>query len=164
LLGVLTLSAGRTSAWNSHGHMAVAKIAYDQLTDGEKMKIAKILKDHPHFTKFLTVGKPGSVSEAEWAFLKAATWPDWVRPGRKKPKEITKYHSAPAHFVDKPFIHPDDREEFKEKDLQPKEETVLTALPMRVKELSAEEAADQAVALCWVLHLIGDVHQPLHCA
>src|SRR4051794_37148479 len=29
---------------------------------------------------------------------------------------------------------------------------------------SRTTAEDKAVALCWILHLIGDVHQPLHCA
>jgi hypothetical protein len=165
LVGALFLWSGRASAWNSHGHMTVAKIAYDQLSDSEKLKIHKILKQHPHYEKLLLVGKPRNVAEQEWVFLKAATWPDLVRPGGRKPREITQYHREGWHFLDKPFINPTEADDFKEDELQPKGETILTALPRCIADVNEGKTdLDKSVALCWVLHLVGDVHQPLHCA
>src|SRR5207244_3775457 len=42
---------------------------------------------------------------------------------------------------------------------------LLVEFPKRAKEIgSAEKAADRAVALCWVLHMAGDIHMPLHAA
>jgi hypothetical protein len=145
--------------------MVVAKIAYSQLTEGEKLKIAKILKAHPQYEEFLLKGKPKSVSQEEWVFLKAATWPDSVRPKHGKETKISKkYHHGEWHFVDISFVKPGEGDQFNEKDLQPKGETILTALPKQIKELGEKEGAERAVALRWVLHLIGDINQPLHCA
>ena len=79
---ILTLlsAPGKAVAWNNTGHMTVALIAYRELTDGQKLAIAKVLKEHPHYEEFLAADRPAKVSENEWAFLRAATWPDWVRP------------------------------------------------------------------------------------
>src|SRR5262245_43994358 len=43
----------RAAAWNSIGHMAAAKLAYDQLEDGEKTKLFTLLQSHPHYKSFL---------------------------------------------------------------------------------------------------------------
>jgi hypothetical protein len=164
LFAVLTCFSGRVSAWNGHGHMVVAKIAYDQLSDGDKMKVGKILEKHPHFDTYLSKQKPSGVSVGEWAFLRAATWPDWIR-GRNQPPEIAMFSKPALHFVDQPFVKPEDADSFDEKALQPTGDTILTGLPKFTKALKATDSdADRAVALCWVLHLVGDIHQPLHCA
>ncbi len=41
---------------------------------------------------------------------------------------------------------------------------VITAIDYSTWMLAnqASTAAEKAVALCWVLHLMGDIHQPLH--
>src|SRR5262245_17498070 len=77
----------RAPAWHKDGHMAVARIAWEKLTDGERAAAIKILKGHKqegldHFTIYLNKERPAniadSVSEIEWAFARAAAWPDWV--------------------------------------------------------------------------------------
>jgi len=42
---------------------------------------------------------------------------------------------------------------------------LLEAIAANEKTLKdkTRPAADRAVALCWLLHLVGDLHQPLHC-
>src|SRR5690349_9220075 len=87
-------------AWNYTGHMTVALIAYRQLDQAQQAQIGKILKSHPHYKRFLLGDRPADVSEGEWAFLRAAIWPDWVRPAapgtgdRFKGPEITRYHNG----------------------------------------------------------------------
>ncbi len=46
-----------------------------------------------------------------------------------------------------------------------REENVLSGLSRVMKQLEERTAPtkDLAVDLCWLLHLAGDVHQPLHC-
>src|SRR5439155_12977901 len=41
---------------------------------------------------------------------------------------------------------------------------ILDALRQRCNELRTKTAAaeDKAVAVCWIFHLVGDIHQPLH--
>jgi hypothetical protein len=165
---LLLLPVSRAHAWNNVGHMVIAKLAFDQLDDGQKVRAGKLLRQHPHYEEFLVKNRPEGVGEEEWAFLKASVWPDWVRPRRNDPRgeRVTKYHRGPDHYMDIPLVRPADEKRFAGKFLGPFTDTpdVLSALKERVGDLTEKTAApaDRAVALCWLLHLIGDLHQPLH--
>jgi hypothetical protein len=152
-------------AWNDTGHMTVALIAYRGLSDAQRHEIAEILKHHPHYKSFLLDGKPADVDEGQWAFLKAATWPDWVRPGRGKADSITKYHHGPWHYIDIPFVDPRDTGQFDPATIKAQAPNILTELPSCVEKLGRSDTSpeDRAVNLAWVEHLVGDMHQPLHC-
>jgi hypothetical protein len=155
------------AAWNSVGHLAIAKLAYDRLDDGEKLRLYQLLKAHPHFDQFLAAGRPAGVEEAEWVVMRAAVWPDWVRPRDKDPRgpAVTKYHRSEDHYVNVPLVDPKDADAFAGKTLVgPDTMNVVAALKQRCNEVRARNVPDEdkAVALCWVFHLVGDVHQPLH--
>ena len=159
-------SAPALFAWNETGHMTVALIAYRRLPDDLKKKFGEILKSHPHYQLFLIEGKPADVDEGEWAFLKAATWPDFVRPYGNKPEEITKYHNGPWHYVDVPFVPPKEKDAIDASQLKVNDTSLVTVLPDCLAKVGRADTTteDKAINLCWVLHLVGDVHQPLHCA
>jgi hypothetical protein len=184
-LTVMTLLCQRhADAWHRNGHMGVARIAWEQMTDAQRQKATEILNQHPHKTLFLESGKPAGVAMDEWCFVQAATWPDWVRdphgPGlsHEQAKMIrSKYHKGPWHFINLPYVHPDETATFDEaairnSALQPSLDAhgsprnALVALQKSLDQLGGTNvpAEDQAVALCWVLHLIGDIQQPLHAA
>jgi hypothetical protein len=68
-----------------------------------------------------------------------------------------------------PVIAPGDEGFFAGQDLDPykkEESNVVNGLERAMKDLrDAEATAEQkAIALCWLLHLAGDIHQPLHSA
>jgi S1/P1 Nuclease len=169
-------------AWHQSGHYAVARIAWKQLSDGQRIQVAKILKTHPHYAIYLTADCPKGVSESEWAFARASTWSDWVRDpfatdlSAEERAKIKKTYNKPVwHYVNLPYIHPDDVGKFDagairdgtllpELDDQGEPRHVLAALKKCVTVLSATEASDEdkAIYLCWLLHLVGDLHQPLH--
>jgi hypothetical protein len=167
---------GRAYAWNAVGHMTVAKLAYDQMDKDLKSRVDKLLRQHPHYGEYLANNAPAGVDLGEWAFLRASTWPDWIRPNVNKKKgetedprgaRVVKYHRGNDHFVNVPIIHPGDEKLFEGKTLIPPDKTdIVVALRQRLDDMMTNEApaADKAVALCWLLHLIGDIHQPLHCA
>lgn len=159
------------SAWNDTAHMTIALIAYRQLDDAQRQKVAQILKAHPHYDLYLSSNRPDGVSEEEWAFMRAANWPDFVRPNRPhspegpKDRQITRYHHSDWHYIDFPVVPPAERKTIDLTKLPPpREPNVLTAIADNEKLLSAPDTKpeDRAVALAWVEHLIGDVHQPLH--
>jgi hypothetical protein len=173
----------RAAAWHSDGHMAIARIAWKQLNAGEQLRITKVLKAHPHYDVFLVDGRPKDLaSEAEWIFARAAVWADWVRdpmgPGldTARSKAIKKQFNKPLwHYVDLPFVHPKDVEKFDEaairkQILEPalnargEPRHALAALEHVTKQLRAADTSDgdRAVALGWLMHLVGDLHQPLH--
>jgi hypothetical protein len=157
----------RALAWNSVGHMAIAKFAYDRLDESEKLRVYQLLKKHPHFEQFLAAGRPAGVEEPEWVFMRASVWPDWIRPRDRDPRgpAVAKYHRSEDHYVNVPLIDPKDEAAFAGKTLiNPDTMNVISALKQRCNELHARNVADEdkAVALCWILHLVGDIHQPMH--
>jgi hypothetical protein len=154
-------------AWNSVGHMVVAKLAFDQLDEVDQLRLFKLLKTHPHYDKFLAAGKPELVNEAEWAAMRSAVWPDWVRSRRKENRgaDVVKYNRPEDHYINVPIIAPGSEEFFAGKTLvNPDLPNILTALKSRSNDIKTRTAADEdkAIAICWVFHLIGDIHQPLH--
>jgi hypothetical protein len=182
---LLIVPSRRAHAWNDTGHMTVAEIAWRQLNDAERQRVSALLRAHPHYQLFLLGNRSADVGEDEWAFLRAATWPDFVRPARPgteyelfKGPEITRYHQGPWHYVTIPWVAPSERGSTTMSTTSPTttapatklpsrpEPNALTAYDLNSKLLAQADgnAADRAVALAWIEHLIGDIHQPLHAA
>lgn len=164
---ILLTSHTRVSAWNAKGHMTVALLAYRKLTDRQKAEIDKLLRAHPHYKLLLTDEVPAGVNEAEWAFMRAAVWPDLVRPDkdRQKPEDVTKYHNGPWHYINVPYIPANERAKLGENTFRPNPVNVIVAMRecQSVLESKTATAEEKAVHLAWLLHLVGDVHQPMHC-
>jgi hypothetical protein len=172
------------AAWHKDGHMAVAWFAWQQLGDKEKAQAQKILTAHPHYDLYLTKELPNNMIVGEWAFVRAATWPDWVRDPRGPDvdnelnvKIKSLYNKPDWHFVNLPYVHPKDVDKFDadairksvlEPELDEKGEPrhALAALKKCMEILQAQESdpSEKAIKLCWLLHLVGDLHQPLHCS
>jgi hypothetical protein len=168
---VPALAPAAAQAWNSIGHMAISKLAYDRLSDGQKAKLFAILKSHPHYEKFLAAGRPAEIAEVEWVIVRTSVWPDWVRPrdkgAQKDPRgaEVTRYNRPEDHYVNVPLIDPADADMFAGKTLvDPDLTNILDALKQRSNEVRTKSTADidKAVAVCWIFHLVDDIHQPLH--
>jgi hypothetical protein len=156
-------------AWNSVGHRTVAEIAWRQLTPQQRDEFSALLRQHPHYGTLLTAGIPAGANTNEWVFLTAAVWPDRVRPGKKgeprKPASVTKYNVYP-HGIGHPFLRPGDTNVALLANFsfsKPNAEVALSNSIVVLKDTS-RSASDRAVSLCWVLHLMGDLHQPLHAA
>ena len=182
-LALALLIPSPAAAWHKEGHMLVARVAWQQLTDSERANFTKILKAHPHYDIYLAANRPKDLPEPEWVFVRAATWSDWVRGpavnglSQDDADQIRNtYHKSVWHYVDLPYVHPADtgkfnageiRKKILEPELDPKGEPrhALAALNQCMKQLKSTDApdADKAVTLCWLLHLVGDLHQPLHC-
>ena len=153
-LALLGFAAPRTSAWNGTGHMTVADIAYDHLTPGTKTAVNALLAKHRDYGLWMREMPTGYTDKGRFAFMKAATWPDDIR---KTPDDRPIWH-----YVDIPVIAPG---------YTPDPAAILVVTPNAETQTVAETALlaspaasnqDRAVALCWVEHLIGDIHQPLH--
>ena len=153
-LALLGFAAPRASAWNGTGHMVVADIAYDHLAPKTKTAVNALLRQHRDYGLWMSEMPAGYTDKPRWAFLKAATWPDDIR---KTPDDRPIWH-----YIDLPVTVPGYV-------LTPAQKVVLT--PNAETQILAETALlttktaaapEKAVALCWVSHLIGDIHQPLH--
>lgn len=153
-------------AWNNTGHMTVAELAWRSLSAAKRTAISNLLKQHPHYALLLATNVPPGVDTNEWVFLKAATWPDMVRPNfgsaHPKPPEVIKFHHEKWHYINLPFIAPSESGQVFNTNFSAT--NILWAFSNAVSVLKDPHASqpDKAVSLCWVLHLVGDVHQPLH--
>jgi hypothetical protein len=167
LLSLAILTPLRALAWNSIGHLASAKLAYDRLDEQDKAALFTLLKANPHYKEFLAAGRPADVDEREWVILRASVWPDWVRGRRDDPRgqSVTRYNRPEEHYTDIPLVDPKDEAAFAGKTLVPPDQSdILCALRHESGILHSRTAADEdkAIAICWIFHLIGDIHMPLH--
>lgn len=169
LSGVLVCATGRASlGFNELGHSVIAKIAYDQLAPRQRAALQQVLQQHPHYAEYLARERPTGVAREEWAFLRAATWADWVR---KRSRD--RYHKGGWHYINYPY-RPGQSTATLPSPLD-QSRNIRERLPKAVAMVrggantntlrlpnTLDAPAKQAVALTWLCHLIGDLHQPLH--
>ncbi len=153
----ILLATSPALSWNKAGHMTAAAIVYADLKERNPEALAKVVqlfKRHPHFVAKWQ-DKLGQVAHEDrdlYLVMLAATWPDDVR------KKYPQYDRPAWHSVKIPY------RPGKEKVKIPDGDSIITAFPKNrsiAKSTTADEKA-RAVAVCWMFHLIGDVHEPLH--
>jgi len=166
-------------AWHETGHKMTASIAWAQLTEVQQRYVSRILRAHPRFAEDFVAGMPIAISQgsdkerALWAFERASYWSDLV-PNISDAVR-TQYHRGTWHYINMPVYLTDEDEKVFAGNLSHNMSTifspplrqnlnVIQALKGNLKVWRDETAADadKAVALCWILHLTGDLHQPLH--
>lgn len=122
------------------GHGAIAVIAMKDLEARRpdvKAKVDAILGEDP-------AGRTD--------YFTAANWPDRVRPSMPE--------TRPWHYVDI-LYDPRSRDGSPALPEAPHAISALAAMSQRLSQVGDPEK--RADALCFVLHLVGDLHQPLHC-
>lgn len=145
VLGLITSPAA--NAWGCKGHQTVAFIAGKHMTGEARQFVQKILTDSPIDPRLSRYC--GSTTRDLLA--DASTWADDVRPERK---------NGPWHYIDVP-------RGTKRGPLDPycgTEGCVTKAVTEQLSILRDKNAdpAKRADALRYVIHFVGDLHQPLH--
>jgi hypothetical protein len=144
------------NAWNAKGHMLIATITYDNMNDSVKNYYTNLLQHHPAYAQWQTEFKGlKDIPEGAFLFMKASVWPDVIR------KSGSKDDHPKWHYV----TYKIDFEKGHEPKVQNKDENVLTAIQLCEDSLKSKttSVARKAVFLSWLIHLVGDIHQPLHC-
>lgn len=143
IASLMLLTPSISLGWGAGGHMMTAHIAFSRLNPKARAKVIELLAIRI---------SPAAVSAKSKDFVSASHWADDLRP-------FTEFDSfKPLHFVDKPFsldgstlpaIDP---------------ENIVKALEDNVNILkTSTDKNAQAQALRFVIHFVGDIHQPLHC-
>lgn len=130
-------------SWGAGGHMMTAQIAFDRLNPRAKAQARTLLA--------IPIN-PAAVTRRSRNFINAAHWADDLRP-------FPEFDSFKAlHFIDTPFS--DDGTALPT--VPPPD--IVTALEENVNILktSTDDNA-RAQALRFIIHFVGDIHQPLHC-
>jgi hypothetical protein len=174
LLLLLALAfAPAASAWNKMGHMEVAAIAYARLTPQVRTQADQLLTLNPAYAEWTGTEPSRNALTRQRAFMRAAAWPDDIKtaPGYtdEGDRQDAPYAGADQgyadhlrhrywHIISLPFST--DGTPLK----PPPVPNVLTQITS-LSAVLADPAASpdrKSYALTWLLHLVGDVHQPLH--
>ena len=135
-LAIALVIAVPVFSWGLTGHRTIAEIAQQQLTRKTRKELKKLI---------------GKETLAWWA-----NWPDFIK------SDSTWNHASPWHYVDLPghmekqkFI--EDLKKLPGKNLY----TQIQAMLAELKNASLP-AEQRRIALYFLIHLVGDLHQPLH--
>ncbi|EDY20508.1 putative secreted protein of unknown function with phospholipase C/P1 nuclease family domain [Chthoniobacter flavus Ellin428] len=182
---LLLICASFALAWDTPGHEQIADMAYTRLTPAAKNKIREILQ---HGDPRYVPANNGDDTLRD-AFRRASSFPDVIRdPGAStvfddayvdrmnltfqpdvSPQQLAKPKSEYIrcktwHYYDTPIHYSTSH--------APKiyESNALVAYNYATAQLAklknsaaGADLRDAAWWLCWIEHLTGDLHQPLHC-
>jgi hypothetical protein len=145
LFAALALTVGgfapsEAMAWGGDGHRTVAAIAIKLLPPDKARAIDTLLQN----------------SDVGRGFVDAASYPD----------EVIREHDhrhvfSPWHYVDWPIDQATYSDSFCT--ANGNATCITRELPKQIQEMRTDTNMEaKALAISWVIHLIGDLHQPLH--
>mgnify|MGYP000468808120 CR=1 FL=1 len=125
----------RAGAWGKEGHQLIAAIASAHLKPAAALEISRLLDEGETLSSI-------------------STWADEIRPQREE--------TAPWHYINLRVDQPGSWRDWKKH--CPPSGCVLSAIEEMSRLLSDRTAprARRAEALKFLVHLVGDLHQPLH--
>jgi len=121
--------------WGPEGHHLVARLATERLTPAAAARVAQILGP-------------------ETSMQSVSVWPDQIRRDRQE--------TGPWHYIDIPI----DKPHLEMARDCPKGDCVIAKIEefRRVVADPAVTDTQRKEALMFLVHFVGDMHQPLHCA
>lgn len=169
VLVVLLLLPSPVFAWSEGGHHLIAAVAFSLLTEKERSELLAVLKEHPRFAEdFVPPEKlPNEEERIRWIVGRSGYWPDVARKQPLYHRSTWHYELGPSLILgeqgklavpNRPGALPLDAT------LETQELHIAQAIGLCRKVLSdkSQPAADRAIALCWIGHLVADSHQPCH--
>lgn len=151
-------------AWNEAGHKITAYIAWQRMTPEVRAKVFNTLLAAPEDAQLSTFYAPfGSRSEAARQrefFMIVATWADIIRD-KNFPVRQKNYAHSDWHYSDTFWEYKDG----KVNTLPPPDDggKALEKLVGFDKVIRSKAPdTEKAIAIAWLVHVIGDIHQPLH--
>lgn len=152
--------AAPAHGWTRPGHMVSAAIAWSEIEARQPEildRLGEILDAHPDRGPFeLATDRATGREKARRMFLQCARWPDDIRrTAQDQPawhmslRPVRAGASGGVEATGEPVFGAG---------------LEAAALNLRVLGEPRADAAERAKALCWVLHVVADLHQPLHSA
>jgi hypothetical protein len=168
-------SSGRAHAWHEQGHMMVAAVAWEQMTSAVRARAIQLLKINPDYNKWIS-GVADDLKD-KTAFMRAAVWPDDIKnpfthggfkndgdtpPKTKQAGQNIGYADKRMHkywhYKDVPFS-PDGTKTFRAPSVNA--ETQIRRFTAAISKPGVSDNI-KSYDVVWLIHMVGDVHQPLH--
>ena len=176
---VLGLPPRAAFAWDDAGHRLIALVAWELIDEPTRAAVLHLLKSHDRFGDDFKDLMPQDIREAgpetrnRWLFLQASIWPELARDFTGSSR--TRHHQPTWHSIGQPlFLTATDEQALWKEGLPvnlgtqwfptmpPGEMNIVQALQYTRARLRnpSVSSSDKALALTWVIHLVGDLHQP----
>jgi hypothetical protein len=142
----------------------VARIAWEKMKPQTREKLIALMLQAPKDADLASLlpndGRPLPERQRD-LFVLASTWPDMIRsdefPERKK-----KYHHSIWHYTNF-FWKQQNGLPVDVAELQPDKINIVERLGfLQGDVVNNPDASERAIDVAWILHLVGDIHQPLH--
>jgi hypothetical protein len=172
-LALILLGPAPALAWNGRGHKTVAYIAYSNLSTAPSNNVRKrvddLLKLHPRYGNW-TAGVPAN-RRGVVAFMRASLWPDDIKgaPGFQncvKNPNVSSFsdncENRVWHYYDLPFSL--DGTPLMNQPA-PHALTAIGDFMNTLRQTGGNPATLdplKSYKLTWLIHIVGDIHQPLH--
>ena len=160
LAGLFALS---THAWDHPGHMTTAAIAFADIKQARPDLIEKLqllFLAHPDTAPFwVAAGEAKGEERTRRMFLECARWAD---DSKFTPRDMLTWHTARWAIVAEGA--PTEAKAAAEAKKGKPVGQAIEAANLNFAMLSNHESGpnERALGLCWVLHIVGDIHQPWH--
>ncbi|MDP1931248.1 MAG: S1/P1 nuclease [Gammaproteobacteria bacterium] len=182
LLQFVTTSVA--NAWDATSHRLSIYVAWETLSLDNRNALHQLLQRHPRFQEDFLDQMPAAImlateeEQVRWLLGQAAIWPDMARGFQGE--DAIRYNRPDWHWIDGAWVrgggiqgniyvgtdsHPTIAGSAALPNMDERDATnIVLALDYNLQRLThpLSSAAQRAVALCWLLHLVGDIHQPLH--
>ena len=145
------LLAAQAHAWDTTTHKIIGVIAYRHLTPKAKAWCDRVLATN---------------QEGYRDFLNAAPYPDYLKHGgpKDKPKVRQVRRFDGWHYVDFPVKDGQTNPLPYDTSVEGNGDNVLYGIKESIQSMTTGLASTRGFYMAMLLHLVGDVHQPLHCA
>jgi hypothetical protein len=176
ILVALTLAPRTSYGWGNGGHMAIAIRAWDAMSPTDRDAALRLIKQHPRYAVDVLANMPEDLTPADrdlWTFAFYATWPDYISQLPMRIIAPAAYHTYPHgawHIIGLPVTLDPALQASVPPPPPPTGDPYKYPVPDALTFVTAQlcdpklPPAQRAVALAWVMHLTGDLHEPCHCA
>ena len=163
IMGVLVSFTTSVHAWDHPGHMVTAVIAYSEIETTRPDLIDKIgllFLKHPDTAPFwVAAGEAKGKERVRRMFIECARWAD---DSKFTPRDMLTWHSARWAIVAKD-APPKAKAAAEARQGKPAGQALeALALNYAMVENPESSPSERALGLCWVMHILGDIHQPMH--
>lgn len=154
------LPAPPALAWNAAGHRLVAVIAWQQLSPASREAVTTALAGHPDHARWAERARSEDGADI---FAEAATWPDDIRNDPRFYDEERETPTPPLPGLPDTARH----KRWHYVDLDANGQVRDGELDRQIVQLtkmlrSGGKKAQISNSLPWLIHLVADLHQPLH--
>lgn len=153
-------------AWSEGGHNLIAIMAFRLLDPQDQQTLISILKEHPQFdTEFkLPEGLTDRAQVDEYIIGRSGYWPDVARKYKEFDRPTWHYQLGATKVIGNVTPPEDPNELPLDATSETQELHIVQAITLNKKILSSPKQSlqEKAKAICWIAHLVADIHQPCH--